>query len=614
MWRIHYEIICEPRMRSRRIRLLPEALLSAPVFGLSLLWVFLVQVGEWAASGAPWSALPVRLALACLVQVVMFAFPYVTWRAICPRIPPQSWTWILLAALLLGTAVRGVALGVLLNATGVTDAPELAFRVVASVSHLTVVTVLIWLVVSEVRGLHSMRRQLIAERTRLLELDQLAQKDLAALNDRATDEIRRSILESLGSIGSVSSQEFHVRLRITIDDVVRPLSHQLASKPSSWTPPQAVEEPTGVDWAPAAREGLDPARIHPIVIPVLLVWMGLPIHTFLYGPALTVSLVATLLVAVPGFWLAKRAALRISANRGTRAKAGLFILALLVGGLSLGLATWPYMQGQPVPFVFAIVAPIFALLIGTAIAIAEAAHDQDIALESDLRTTTEDLRWTLARTRERFRQREGALARTLHGRLQASLSATFLRLDRAMAQGLDDDVLVNTLQHEVLRAVADLDVDDVMPEPLDTVISLTESNWSGSVEISSSIEDWAREAIAADPLCARSVNDLIPELVFNGVRHGGAASIAIRLQAHDHRTLRLAVIDEGVHDLMTTRYGLGSAILDEASIAWSRTREGSCTTTTCLLPVLDPSGTPVTPSILEHQRRRRTDVPPLPAD
>jgi hypothetical protein len=582
-------------MRSGRIRLLPEALLSAPVFGLSLVWVFLVQIGEWAAGGGEWTALPVRLALGSLVQVLMFAFPYVTWRVICPRLAPQSWNWILLAALLTGTAVRGIALGVLFNVTGVTDAPELAFRVVASVSHLAVVTVLIWFAVSEVRGLHSMRRQLIVERTHLLDLDEIAQQDLAKLNTRANDEIRRSILESLGGIGGANAQEFRERLRVTIDDVVRPLSHQLAARPSAWTPPQTVVETKGVDWSLAVREGLDPARIHPIAIPVLLVWMGIPIHTFLLGPTLITGLVATLLVAIPGFWLARRAALWITRDRGAGAKAAAFILAQIAGGLSLGLATLPYMQDQPVPFVFVIVTPMFALLIGTAIAIAEAARDQDLALESELRATTEDLRWTLARTRERFRQREGALARTLHGRLQASLAAAFLRLDRAMTNAVDDEVLLETLKREVLQAVADLDVDEVTPDPLDAVISLTESNWSGSVELSFSVEEWAREAIAADPLCARSVNDLIPELVFNGVRHGRAVSMAVKLEAHDHRTLRLSVDDDGVNELMATRYGLGSTLLDEASIAWSRTREDACTTTICLLPVLDPDRTAPTP-------------------
>jgi hypothetical protein len=38
-----------------------------------------------------------------------------------------------------------------------------------------------------------------------------------------------------------------------------------------------------------------------------------------------------------------------------------------------------------------------------------------------------------------------------------------------------------------------------------------------------------------------------------------------------------------------THYGLGSALLDEASITWSRTRLDTRTTTTCLLPILSLS-------------------------
>ena len=98
-----------------------------------------------------------------------------------------------------------------------------------------------------------------------------------------------------------------------------------------------------------------------------------------------------------------------------------------------------------------------------------------------------------------------------------------------------------------------------------------------------------REALAGDPLCARSVNDLIPELVFNSVRHGNARVIDVQLQIVDSRTLSLTVIDDGSGDLMTTRHGLGSALLDEASISWSRTRVGARTTTTSLLPFLSPS-------------------------
>jgi len=571
-------------MTPGRIRLIPQALLSAPVFGFSVLWVIVVQLGEGAAAGEGAGRMPIRLVLLFAVQLVMFAFPYVTWRLICPRVGERNWTWLLLVALLVGATVRGIVLGFLLLLVGVNDSSEIGFRIVASLTHMAVVVVLLWFLVSEVRELHSRRRQLVAERDQLLSLQQAARRDLAQLSDRATEEIRRSILDSLGGLQATDSTELRERLRVTIDDVVRPLSHHLAAQPSAWTPPPPSRESWGVDWPLAAREGLNPARIHPVIIPIVLIWLGLPIHLFRFGPSLTLVFVATLAIAIPAFWLARRVAIRLTAGRSARAKAVGFVIAVLLGGVALGLATLPYMQGEPQPFLFVLAAPVLALLVSTPLAIAETARDQDLELEGDLRATTADLRWTLVRARERYRQQEGALAHALHGRLQASLAAAFLRLDRAVAQGADDAALLSALQAEVLEAVHALDVIDSEPDPIDTLIALTQSNWAGAAQLSFDIEPQARKALAGDPLCARSVNDLIPELVFNSIRHGSANSIDVRVAVDDPRMLSLSVIDNGSGDLTTSHYGLGSALLDQACITWTRSRSEDRTTTTCLLP------------------------------
>ena len=579
----------ERQMTPGRIRLLPGALLSAPVFVVSLLWGILVQIGEWAAAGESLSTLAVRLPLLCVVQVLMFAFPFFTLHVICPRVRPKMRNWCLLGSLLVGATVRGVALGILMFLFGVSDSPDLVFRIVASITHMAVVTVLLWFLVSEVRGLHARRRQLIAERDQLVDLQLTAQSDLDLLSDRATEEIRQLILGSLGGLRSTDSTELRQRLRVTIDDVVRPLSHQLAAQPSAWTPPQPPIETMGADWPLAAREGLNPARIHPVLVPILLIWLGLPIHLFRFGPTLTAGFVATVIVGIPAFWLAKIVAVRMTAGRGAGTKAAGFVIAVVIGGMALGLATVPYMQGQPQPFLFVIVAPILALLISGPLAIAETARAQDLELESELKATTVDLRWTLTRTRERYRQQEGALAHALHGRLQASLAATFLRLDRAVAQGADDEALLEALQAEVLDAVSQLDVIDSEPDPIDKLIELTQSNWSGAVHLTFAFDERAKEALARDPLCARSVNDLIPELVFNSVRHGSASAIEVRVEVAGPRTLSLSVIDDGSGGLDATHYGLGSTLLDEASITWTRTRGAGSTTTTCLLPCLGPN-------------------------
>lgn len=572
-------------MAPMRIRLQPGALLSVPVFLLTLLWVILIQLAEGAALGEGADGVVLRLLSLFAVQVLMFAFPLVTWRVICPRVRSSKWNGLLLVSLIVGAVVRGVTLGFLLVSLGVTQSPNLIFRILASLSHMALVVVLLWFLVSEVRTLQSRRRQLLAERDQLLELQSAAQEELGSLGDRATEEIRQSILQSLGELRATDSAELRERIRVTIDDVVRPLSRTLAGQSVDWVMPQPTDEKVRVDWWLAIREGLDPVRIHPVIVPILLVWFGLPFHLLMVAPMLTVGLVATLIVTIPSMWLARRVAIRLVEARGSGTKAAAFVIAVMVGGLALGVATVPYMQNEPRPFVFVVVGPLLALLISGPLAIAEAARSQDLELESALEATTADLRWTLARAREQYRQQEGALAHALHGRLQASLAAAYLRLGRAVARGADDETFRGALRTEVRAAVAELDAITSDPDPIDRVVALTQSNWAGAAQVTFMPDRTVNEALALDPLCTRSVNDLIPELVFNSIRHGEATSIDVRLEAVDRRTMRLTVTDNGGTPLATAHRGLGTALLDQASISWSRTCQQGCTTTTCLLPI-----------------------------
>jgi len=599
-------------MTTGRIRLLPDALLSMPVFVVALLWGVVVQVGEWAALGEGIALLVERLALLAAVQVVMFAFPYVVRRVVCPWVPERHWNSLLMVSVIVGSIVRGIAYGILMFRIGVSESPELVYRVLASLTHMAVIVVLMWLLVSEVRGLSSRRRQLVSEREQLIRLQQETDRDLARLNATATDEIRNSILDSLGELEAVDSKQLLRRLRTTIDDVVRPLSHHLAVQHSTWRPEEPGREPPTVDWALAAREGLTPARIHPIIVPVVLVWLGIPIHLFQFGMPQTLGLIATLAVVIPTFWLARIVADRLTRNSAASAKVVAFVMAVVCGGLTLGLGTLTYMTDEPQPFVFVIVSPILALLVSGALAIAEAARDQDLALEAELRATTDDLRWTLTRTRERYRQQESALSQALHGRLQTSLTAAFLRLERSVNQGVNDGDLVNALRSEILQAIADLDLIDFHPFPIDDVVALIESNWSETAKLQFTIHPEAKVALAGDSLCARSVNDLIPELVFNSVKHGNARVIAVELAVADHRTLSLCVSDDGTGDPQASRPGLGSALLDEASITWRRSRSGAWTSTFCLIPFLTEGSSLTGSQVTEGQQRGRSGEPPRP--
>lgn len=561
----------------------PSALVSLPVFVVSFAWAVLAHFSDIANNRI--DNVGLRLLLLLTVQIVFFAFPVVAWRVVCPRVNAGRWTALLVASVVAGAAVRGALFGFLLFETHLSQAPGYEFRILASVTNMATVTILLWFVVSQVRSLQERRRQLLSDRDQLIQLKERAEGSLEQLGDRATEEIRGVVLESLGTRAPASSDDLLVRLRVTIDEVIRPLSQQLATQGVPWSPPPAPRENTRINWWVAIRDGLTPMRIHPLVVTLALIWLGLPVHTVQYGPIYGLYLLGTGLIGFPAFWLARRAAMKISKGRGAAIGIPAFLVAALIGGEAMGLSSLVYMRGQEQPFIFVIMVPIFAVLISAPLAVAEAARDQSLAIEADLEAATADLRWTLARTREQHRQQERALAHALHGRIQASLASAIVRLDRAVAQGLDEPELLDELKHEVTEAVSSLDFRDEEPEPLDQVIALTRRNWAGASEVTSTIDDEARAALEADGLCAFAVNDLIPELVFNSYRHGKATAIEIHLTVHDERTLLLVVADNGRPDPREAGRGVGSNLLDEASISWVRERVGDCTVTSCLLPV-----------------------------
>lgn len=566
----------------QRLRLNPSALLTWPVFAFSFLWTVIAHFTDIANNGIDHVWL--RLALLVLVQLVFFCFPLAVWHLVCPRVSPDAWIRLLIVAIIFGAAVRGAVFGLLLFRAGLTEAPQYAFRILTSVANMATVTVLLWFVVSEVRELQLRRRLLLADRDQLLALQSSAQEGLDSLGSRATEEIRTLVLASLGTPDGASASDVLRRLRFTIDDVVRPLSQRLAVQGATWVPPRIPARPMRVNWLEAVREGLTPSRIRPLVVTLALIWLGLPVHAVQYGPKYAFYLLGTAVVGFPAFWLLRKGAMAVSAGRGAEVRILAFTCAVLLGGESMGLASLVYMHSQPKPYLFVIMVPIFALLISAPLAVAEQARDQSLVIEAELVTSTSDLRWALARTREQHRQQERALAHALHGRIQASLASAIVRLDRAVEAGIDDPSLVAALQREVSSAVDSLDHRIDHPDPIEQVIELTRSNWAGAAEIDFRIPDDARRGLDADVLCANAVNDLIPELVFNSFRHGKASRITIDVHRTEARTLELVVLDNGNLDPRSTRQGLGTQLLDTACIQWTRGLVDGHTQTVCLLP------------------------------
>ena len=92
-------------------------------------------------------------------------------------------------------------------------------------------------------------------------------------------------------------------------------------------------------------------------------------------------------------------------------------------------------------------------------------------------------------------------------------------------------------------------------------------------------------ALHDDLQCLMTINDLVPELVFNSIKHGRARDVRVTLATAGERTLTLTCQDDGVLFSEHATGGLGSRLLDDCAIEWSRERHGGSTVLIAVLPI-----------------------------
>ena len=127
------------------------------------------------------------------------------------------------------------------------------------------------------------------------------------------------------------------------------------------------------------------------------------------------------------------------------------------------------------------------------------------------------------------------------------------------------------------------------PDALPDVLRKVQATWTGATAIELASEPSVDAALERDLLCLTSLNDVVPELVFNAVRHGGANHIEIRLSRRQPRLLELVVADNGIAGTVADSRGLGTRLLDDCSISWSRVVLDEGSVTCLLLPLLPAS-------------------------
>jgi signal transduction histidine kinase len=103
---------------------------------------------------------------------------------------------------------------------------------------------------------------------------------------------------------------------------------------------------------------------------------------------------------------------------------------------------------------------------------------------------------------------------------------------------------------------------------LNKAIEQLVDTWQGVCDIEFEISAELKEIASHDSGLALCVNEILKEAISNAVRHGDARNAKVEMKLIDGDVVEVRVSNNGTPPRRDLRKGLGSALLDELSLAW----------------------------------------------
>lgn len=416
--------------------------------------------------------------------------------------------------------------------------------------------------------------ELIAAQRRLTLVLSRAEGTLRAEQSDAVATITATLAEQLRHSRGSSTDEAMRSLEQLADDVVRPLSHELAAAAPRWQPPSADTLRQHLDWASVWGAVASPGHLHPLG-PALIVLLFTPSSAFHMGvvPALWAHVVVAVLIFL-GLVVLRRTGAAMGADCSTPVRLAATSAATVVACLPAAIAAWFLSDavGRVANTVYVLVGTPIVALMFTFIG---AARAQQRTTEQAIEAVLAQTSWWVRRTHMVQWWQNGTLARALHGPVQSAIHVAAQRLRSAAETGVVKQDMVGVAFDDVSRTLTEA----VMPRPgsADFAAELADlaATWRPLATITIEPAAVDAPAIAADPVCCEIAVDVITEAVSNAVRHGGARHLQIAVIAVAEGELSFEVVDDGrgwvASDDTARTCGLGTAQLDTCALWWQVT-------------------------------------------
>ncbi len=558
---------------SRYLRLLlPAYLFTWPVFITTFAWALLVHFLDSINNDS--GDIAKRVIIITSLHLMLYAIMFIAKRSYLDRIKPAYVPALLFLSLSAAAIFRGYVMEQWLFAWNITDSLDLGLRMRTSLLNSATSISIAIIAAANTRSHHLTKALLLNETARLENIKANSLESIKKLNKDAVTSIKTELTFHLNSMKGKSVTEILNILKTMIDQVVQPLSRRLDLEFKPWTPPEIRQTEIRIDWYQAFKTSLNPQSIRYGLVPLLMTVVALP--TVLQYSALLVAIPGLCFSFLIGYVVGKYLQMPFKANS---ASIFAYFFVTVTTGLAMGLSTLPLTKNYDSPYGLLILGTILYPFSASIISLLTGADEQLAKSSQELEEMTEELEWNVARIKESQYRSQRTLARNLHGSVQAKLASSYLELEQLNGNGLISDSKLSETLTAIQQTIDSISIEPELPHDLMSVIQKIQENWAAIAEIQADIPGQDLARIQKDSLCMATLLDVIPELVFNGVKHGQATRISISIRFKSDRVVCLIVVDNGKNQLQESKIGLGTKILNESSIAWSRERADDSTVT-----------------------------------
>ena len=204
---------------------------------------------------------------------------------------------------------------------------------------------------------------------------------------------------------------------------------------------------------------------------------------------------------------------------------------------------------------------------------------------TDLRAVNAKLKWLVAHTSSVMWERQRELSRLLHGPVQAELTSAAIKLGMAKD---DPEKLKQTAVEarvrilaavESLSATSDQSFD--FPKSLATVCD----GWAEISNVKVNLPTYLANLIDQDTSAGRVLLDIVREGLGNAVRHGGAKNLSVEFELASETSVAVKITNDGEPFPESVTEGLGTRLLTDCTLWWSRTNGTQVHTLACEVPL-----------------------------